>query len=142
MKIFFVPSVLVVACVGICASVCAADDLDDAVAEFMARPGYLIDDDVLQDTSPSQMSAVRGVMKGSMLRYLHTGDVDGQRRPARDIIWLASNTYRINPKAIACLLQREQSLMTDQNVSWNQLNWALGYGVCDSCSRTHPKVRK
>jgi D-alanyl-D-alanine carboxypeptidase len=40
------------------------------------------------------------------------------------------------------MLQKEQSLITDDSPTDGQLNWATGYAVCDSCSTDDPKVLK
>jgi len=63
--------------------------------------------------------------------------------------WTASYTidffsrfHDINPKYSLVLLQKEQSLIEDQSPSQGQLDWATGYGICDNCSKTDPKVQK
>ena len=40
------------------------------------------------------------------------------------------------------LLQREQSLVDDPHPSQDQLDWAMGYGICDDCSKTDPRLVK
>jgi hypothetical protein len=38
------------------------------------------------------------------------------------------------------MLQKEQSLITDKSPSQKQLDWATGFAVCDSCSKSDPKL--
>lgn len=67
-------------------------------------------------------------------------DVDGTPRSAADIVWRVAQQYRINPKFLLALLQREQSLVESANPSQYQLDWAAGYARCDSCDLDHPLV--
>ena len=54
--------------------------------------------------------------------------------PAYYIIWQTAQEFGVNPKFILTLLQKEQSLVTDDNPSQNQYDWAVGYscygGIC------------
>jgi len=54
--------------------------------------------------------------------------------PAYWLIWQAAQEFRINPKFILTMLQKEQSLVTDPAPTQNQYNWAVGYscygGIC------------
>ncbi len=69
--------------------------------------------------------------------------VDPQSRMlAAQIIYDNSQLYRINPKVLLVTLQKEQSLITDPNPDQDQLDWATGYGICDSCSKKDPKLQK
>ncbi len=54
---------------------------------------------------------------------------------------LISIKSQVNPKYLLVLLQREQSLITDQTPSQKQLDWAAGYAVCDGCYLNDPKVQ-
>ncbi len=59
---------------------------------------------------------------------------------AAEIIYYASQNYHINPKYILVLLQKEQSLIETINPTERALDWATGYGVCDSCSKEDPSL--
>ncbi|MDP1709282.1 MAG: hypothetical protein Q8L21_00135, partial [Candidatus Komeilibacteria bacterium] len=48
--------------------------------------------------------------------------------------------YQLSPKFILAMLQKEQSLLTDSSPSQDQLDWATGFGVCDSCSKDDPAL--
>ena len=65
------------------------------------------------------------------------------RMKASAIIYSAAQRYRVNPRFILTMLQKEQGL-----IQWNgtppqkRLDWATGYAVCDGCSLSSPKVVK
>jgi hypothetical protein len=48
----------------------------------------------------------------------------------------------VNPKFLIVLLQKEQSLITEKTPTQKQLDWATGYGVCDSCSMDDPAIQR
>ena len=54
--------------------------------------------------------------------------------PAYWIVWEVAQEFQINPKFVLAMLQKEQSLVTDDAPSDNQYNWAVGYscygGIC------------
>ena len=108
-------------------------------AEF--NPNNIISDFELEDyTSLSQDSIQRFLeQKGSFLALL-SEVIDGVRKKASQIIFEESQTYQINPKFILAMLQKEQSLITDRSPSQKQLDWATGFGVCDSCSKDDPRI--
>jgi len=111
-------------------------------AEF--NPNYLISDDELQDASSMTRADIDLFLdqKGSYLRNYKAEDKDGKKRTASDIIYRTSQEYQINPKYLLVKLQKEQSLITDTDPSNKQLDWATGYGVCDSCSMDDPRIQK
>ena len=76
------------------------------------------------------------------LADLKVKDIDGVEKPAIDIIWRVSQSYKINPKYLLALLQKEQSLVEDADPSARQLDWAAGYAVCDSCSKDDPVIQQ
>jgi len=101
------------------------------------NPNNIISDTELEEyTSLSQDSIQRFlVSKGSFLAKF-TEVIDGVRKQASQIIFEESQIYEINPKVILAMLQKEQSLITDKSPSQNQLDWATGFAVCDSCSKS------
>lgn len=108
------------------------------------NPSNLISDQDLQDWQSLGRSEIDTFLrtKNSPLANLTLTDVTGTQRPASEIIYQAAQTYQINPKYLLVKLQKEQSLITDQTPSQRQLDWATGYGVCDSCDSTDPKLAK
>ena len=68
-------------------------------------------------------------------------DIDGKQKPAAEIIWRVATSYKINPNYLMALMQKEQSLVEDLNPTQKQMDWATGYGVCDSCSMDDPSIQ-
>jgi hypothetical protein len=68
-------------------------------------------------------------------------DTDGVNKPIADIIWRVATSYKINPKYLMALLQKEQSLVEDPSPTPRQFDWATGYGVCDNCSKNDPAIQ-
>lgn len=67
-------------------------------------------------------------------------DTDGVEKPVSDILWHVATSYKINPKYLLALIQKEQSLVEDPHPSQKQFDWATGFGICDSCSLTDPSL--
>jgi D-alanyl-D-alanine endopeptidase (penicillin-binding protein 7) len=108
------------------------------------NPQYIISDEEMQSTANWTTADIQKFLqdRGSYLATLTTPDYNGQIKPASQIIQEASQQYQINPKYLLVTLQKEQSLVTDDTPTQKQLDWATGYGVCDSCSMDDPKVIK
>ena len=60
------------------------------------------------------------------------GEVIGSGDTAAHIIWQAAQDYKINPKVIIVLLQKEQGLITDSWPNDRQYRSATGYGCPDT----------
>jgi len=113
--------------------------LSARAAEF--NPHNIISDEELEDNSALSLDAIQRFLesKGSYLAQ-YTQEVNGVVKKASQIIFDESNLYQINPKFVLAMLQKEQSLITDRTPSQNQLDWATGFGVCDSCSKSDPAL--
>lgn len=108
------------------------------------NPNLIITDSEMQDCQALNRSEISDFLddQASYLRNYKTADASGTQKYAADIIYDAAQTYQINPKYILVTLQKEQSLVTDDSPTQKQLDWAAGYGVCDDCSMSDPKVQK
>ncbi len=62
------------------------------------------------------------------------GEVIGSGDTAAHIIWQAAQDYRINPKVILVLLQKETSLITDPIPNNGDYRKATGYGCPDTAA--------
>ncbi len=93
---------------------------------------------------PNNMSYPRLVAfldsKGALNRQSLT-DIDGISKTAAEIIWRAAQAYKISPKFLLAMLQKEQSLVEDLAPTQRQLDWAMGFGVCDDCSKDDPSIQ-
>ncbi|MFH1781699.1 MAG: hypothetical protein ABH835_03755, partial [Patescibacteria group bacterium] len=78
--------------------------------------------------------------KGGILSWYTTADKDGQVKSAAEIIYNASNQYQLSPKFIIAHLQKESSVVTSKTGTY--IDWAMGYAVCDGCSKSDPRVVK
>ena len=114
----------------------------DQTAAASFNPNFIISDVELEDASSLSQDAIQRFLeqKGSFLARF-TEVVNSVRKPASQIIFEEAQTYRVSPKVILAMLQKEQSLITSQSPSQNQLDWATGFGICDSCSKSDPSVQ-
>ena len=113
-----------------------------SAAEF--NPSLILTDTDLTAHQTMTVSEVRDFLKtqGSGLATAQFSDVDGATRTAAEIIIAASEEDKINPRYLLAVLQKEQSLITAKAPTQKQLDWATGYGVCDSCGLDDPAIQK
>ncbi|MFA6428039.1 MAG: hypothetical protein WCW02_00645 [Candidatus Buchananbacteria bacterium] len=78
--------------------------------------------------------------QGSSLAYKSFPDFDGNYKTATEIIYNAAQNNKISPRLLLVMLQKEQSLIEDPNPTNRQYQWATGYGVCDGCDITDPRI--
>ncbi len=107
-------------------------------------PNYLVSDEEMQNWQSMNREDIQAFLtdKGSYIANLVTPDKNGIERPVSEIIYRAAVDNKINPKYVLVKLQKEQSLISAQNPTQKQLDWATGYGVCDSCSMSDPDIQK
>ena len=67
-----------------------------------------------------------------------TPDSDGVRKPASQIIWEACQQWKISPKVMLTMLQKEQSLLTRTSLTSTTLARAIGAGCPNSTSNKYP----
>ncbi|MDF1496890.1 MAG: hypothetical protein P1P90_02420 [Patescibacteria group bacterium] len=101
----------------------------------------LSDNDIFDVNGMTYDYLVNFARSKGTLADLQVKDTDGTMKPAVDVIWRVANVYKMNPKYLLALLQKEQSLVEDPAPSERQLDWAMGYGVCDSCSKDDPDIQ-
>lgn len=113
-----------------------------AQSEF--NPHFILSDGELRDAQSWSRDDIQRFLdaKGSYLRQFKIEDINGTIKSAADIIAEAARSYDVNPKFLLVTLQKEQSLITDDEPTGRQLNWATGFAVCDGCSLEDPKVAK
>ncbi|MCD4704889.1 hypothetical protein K8R66_02315 [bacterium] len=65
------------------------------------------------------------------------------RMRASEIIYSAAQRYKVSPRLILVMLQKEQGLIQWEGTPpAKRLDWACGYAVCDNCSMDDPKIQK
>lgn len=113
---------------------------------FAFNPNYIISDKELEDYNSMTADEIQQFFSdhGSFLAYYDAiWPENGLATRAMDIIWMTAQKFRINPKFLLVLLEREQSLVSIQKPPMQKrLTWAMGYAVCDKCRLNHPLVAK
>jgi hypothetical protein len=109
---------------------------------FEFDPNDIISDGDLQDYDAMDINSIQEFLsnQNGILKDFRITDNFNQSRSAAEIIYNAAQTYKINPKWILATLQKEQSLVTNPIPSQKNIDWAMGYAVCDSCSTDDPAL--
>jgi hypothetical protein len=103
---------------------------------------YLISDEEMLDVESMSLAQIQAFLSRGSLAQYRARDIDGVERSAAEMILNASSAFDISPKFLLVLLQREQSLVEDDSPSKDQLDWAMGYAICDDCSKSDPRLQK
>ncbi len=109
---------------------------------FSYNPENLLSDAEMVNSYSMTKKELDQFLKRGSLGTLVTPDVFGVPSTASDIIWQSSQQFELNPKFLLVLLQREQSIVEDKTPTQDQLDWAMGYAVCDDCSKSDPRIQK
>jgi hypothetical protein len=112
-------------------------------ADAAFEPNTLLEDQELFDGNALSRQGIQDFLdqKGGGLRLLKFPSDDGEKSAAR-IIYDVGKHWNISQKYLLVRLQVEQSLVTDPTPTQRQLDWATGFGVCDSCSKDDPAIQK
>ncbi|MEK7159543.1 MAG: hypothetical protein AAB766_03545 [Patescibacteria group bacterium] len=104
--------------------------------------GYLLSDTDLFDYNAMTLAELQSFLdkKNGQLGTYQTLDKNGVMKTAAEIIYQAAQEYKVNPKFLLVMLQKEQSLVDDATPKQSQYDWAAGYGVCDSCDVNSPSL--
>ncbi len=107
------------------------------------NPNFIISDNDLTNSSSMSVSRIQSFLdgKGTLGSYV-TLDPWGNEKTAAQVISDAGSYWNISPEYLLVRMQIEQSLITDPTLAVKQYDWATGYGVCDSCSKSDPNVIK
>lgn len=113
-----------------------------AAYAFDFNPNNIISDFTFTDTRGMSLDSVREFLKKGFLSTYETLDFEGNMKSAAEIIYESAHRYGVNPKVLIVLLQKEQGLITDNDPTDRQLDWATGYAVCDGCELADPRVQR
>jgi len=96
-------------------------------------PDYIISDSELTDFQTMNQTEIQSFLEmvGGALKDYSTIDIDGQKKLASEIIYRASQDYKINPQALITLLQKEKGLITKKDPTNDEYNWATGFACYD-----------
>ncbi len=109
---------------------------------FSFNPNNIISDSTFVDRFSMNLDSVQSFLGRGFLSTYETFDFAGEKKSAAEIIYESSQRYGINPKVLLVLLQKEQSLITEQDPTEKQLDWATGYAVCDDCAMDDPRIAR
>lgn len=132
--LFFIPSFLLIFCFFTAHTLRAA--------EF--DPSYLISDSEMNNYNSMSQSDISNFLEkraGTLSNYL-TFDKENNPKTASQAFYEIAQEWRINPKYLLVLVQKEQSLLESKSPTQKQYDWATGYGVCDSCSMSDPNIQR
>ena len=110
--------------------------------EAAFNPHDLLSDAELTDTRAMTLAEIARFLGRGTLGTYETQDIDTRTRSAAEIVWNAAQRFGINPRFLLVLLQREQSLVEDPSPTQDQFDWAMGYAICDDCSKDDPDLQK
>lgn len=108
----------------------------------MFNPNILASDNQMLDMDEMTKDGLAVFLRKGSLATYSGPDYNGVERTAAEIIWNAAVEFQINPQFLLVLLQREQSLIEDDSPTQKQMDWAMGYAVCDDCSMNDPRIQK
>jgi len=101
------------------------------------NPDFIISDSELIDYKAMSEKTIHEFLNrwGTLGSYT-TENIYGEKKKVSEIIWEASQKFRLNPQFLLALLQKEQSLITTTNPSQRQYDWATGFscygGKCNN----------
>lgn len=105
------------------------------------NPNFLLSDSQMTNTKAITKQEIQHLLTRGTLAGFQTNDILGLKKNAADIIYDVSLQFQLNPQFLLVLLQREQSLVENKSPTQNALDWAMGYAVCDSCSKIDPGIQ-
>lgn len=105
------------------------------------NPGYVLPDEYVTDSPRLTASEIESFLRknGSKLAGMTFFTADGWL-PTSEIIARASQDYNISAQYLLALLQKEQGLISRSSIPQKALDWATGFGVCDTCSMSDPNI--
>ncbi len=111
--------------------------------ESKFNPNFIISDYEMRDYKAMSYDEIKNFLerKGKLNRQTLV-DKNGIVQYAAEIIYRAAQDYQINPKVLLVTLQKEQSLIEEDSPTDDRLDWAMGYAVCDDCSKDDPGIQK
>lgn len=105
-------------------------------------PEHLLSDTDMTDVNAMTRDEIQTFLSNGSLGKYRTKDIRGVTRSAADIIANTAKDFSLNPRVILVILQKEQSLVENTKATQKQLDWAMGYAICDDCSKTDPRLQK
>lgn len=119
-------------------SALALGPLPSAAAVF--NPHVILSDAELRDADAMSFADIVAFLarKGRLGEAFDVDPNDGLLKGAAQLIDDAAKRHRVNPKVLMTILQKESSVVESSAPTARQLEWAMGYALCDGCFRTAP----
>lgn len=107
----------------------------------VVNPNAIISDPDMVDFTSMSLTGIQSFLKssGGVLGDYRT-NVNGVEYSAAEVIYSAAQRTQLNPQFLIAQLQKESSVVTGHSTTY--LDWAMGYAVCDGCSKEDPQVLK
>jgi hypothetical protein len=108
------------------------------------NPNNVITDETIRNSRTMSLLEIQRFLddKGGLGRQFDIDSEDGLLKGAAQLIYDAAQRNEVNPKYLLALIQKESSAVESSSPSPAQLEFATGYGVCDSCSKNDPIALK
>lgn len=101
--------------------------------DVVFNPDYLISDYEFTNSTAFDSEGTINFLterNGALANYF-TSDLDNKIKHAGEIIYNASQRYKINPQVLITLIQKEQTLVTQPAIKPSQFDWATGFACYD-----------
>ncbi|HTM68868.1 MAG TPA: hypothetical protein VL426_06250 [Candidatus Binatia bacterium] len=107
-------------------------------------PSMIIDDAEIRRADAMDYAAIKGFLdrKGGLANVIDVDPKDGLLKNGAQLIFDTAQRYKVNPRYILALIQKESSAVETAKPTSQQLDWATGYALCDGCSRTSPLAQR
>ncbi|KPJ85466.1 hypothetical protein AMJ57_02950 [Parcubacteria bacterium SG8_24] len=108
------------------------------------NPNYIISDEEIRDHQAMGYADIVMFLaeRGGLNTCFDADAADGLLKSSAQLIDDAARRYRINPKYIMAVLQKESGIVEAAEPTQRQLDWAAGYALCDGCSRNSALAQK
>jgi hypothetical protein len=108
------------------------------------NPHYLLSDQELRDADAMTLADIQRFLdsRGGLGKTFDTDPGDGLLKGSAQLVYDAAQRYRVNPKYLLVLIQKESSAVESSSPTPKQLDWATGYALCDDCLRNSPLAIK
>ncbi len=116
--------------------------LPAAAATF--NPQLIITDDEMRRADSLSLAEITVFLneKGGLNSCFDVDAIDGLLKNSAQLVDDAAKRYRINPKYILALIQKESGAIEATKPTQKQQDWATGYALCDGCKKLSPLAKK
>ncbi|MFH1047363.1 MAG: hypothetical protein V1738_03600 [Patescibacteria group bacterium] len=115
-----------------------------SVVEAAFNPNYIMSDAEMRDAYAMSFQDIYIFLseKGGLNNQFDVDAEDGLLKGTAQLIDDAAKRYSINPKYVLVLMQKESGIIETQIPNENQLNWSVGYALCDGCYKSSELAQK